>query len=249
MTKLNEHSSQSFTASEPFVFISYARQDGYFVYPEINRLEREGYKIWYDKDKIRPSRLWSEEIRKAIEACSCLVVFLTHAAVRSVHVLEEIDQALSSGIPFVCIYWEKVELPPGFQERIQRIQTLERYALRRREYEEPLSKVLAEYVGKPKPFEEEKKYPDAPPEPPPDTPSGVPPKVIFFTLILVAVIFFFISIVVFTTPFFAAQSPTDPLANRFGAFVTGSLFMVIAAGLAGTAFMVHRIYIRRKKNG
>jgi len=70
MALANEISFPDWTDSEPFIFVSYARENCNFVYPEIDRLKAEGYKIWYDKEQIRPSHLWSNEINEAIEACS-----------------------------------------------------------------------------------------------------------------------------------------------------------------------------------
>lgn len=78
----DEASYLAWAESEPFIFVSYARGDRDFVYPEIERLKAEGYRIWYDKDEIQLGRSWSREIDEAIAACTCFLVFVTQPDVR-----------------------------------------------------------------------------------------------------------------------------------------------------------------------
>src|SRR5687767_3070132 len=111
MGAANQTSFTGSRAGEPFIFVSYAREDCYFVYPEIERLKGEGYYIWYDKKQIRPGRSWSNEINEAIEACSCFLVFITKRSVASKLVIGEIRQALNLKKPLMAIYWQKVVLP------------------------------------------------------------------------------------------------------------------------------------------
>jgi hypothetical protein len=49
----------------------------------------------------------------------------------------------------------------------------------------------------------------------------------------------------FITPFFLIRNPNDPLSNRLGGVLVGILFSAIAMCLAGAAFAVHRLYLRR----
>src|SRR5436305_15053126 len=133
----------------PFIFVSYARTDAYFVHPEIERLEKQGHRIWYDKEKLEPGGFWDEAIGEAIDACACFIVFVTEDSINAINVLKEIVQALSAKNakkPFISIHWEKVELPDDFREQMRSRQALERYSLLRHEYDEPLSRALAPYT-------------------------------------------------------------------------------------------------------
>ncbi|HEX8097906.1 MAG TPA: toll/interleukin-1 receptor domain-containing protein [Pyrinomonadaceae bacterium] len=221
----------------PFIFVSYARVDSDFVHPEIERLEGQGYKIWYDKGEIEPGLFWDGVIREAVEACACFVVFITEDSIDSENVRKEIEQALSAGKPFISIHWDKVELPPRFQEQMRSRQALERYSLLKHEYEEPLSRALSPY-RRPA-FETPAPLPE-------DTRPDALPKIVFFMLGLLATLFLLFAALLIVTPYFASTVPGDPLNNRLAGWLSGALFAVIACGSGGAAFAVHRVYLRGK---
>lgn len=220
----------------PFVFVSYARVDSDFVYPEIERLEKQGYKIWYDKGEIEPGLFWDGVIREAIEACACFIVFITQDSIDSPNVLTEIEQALVARKPFVSIHWDKVTLPPNLQEPILSRQMLERYALLKHEYEEPLSKALASYRGAG--FRATVPRPDI-------RPDGLS-TIVFFVLVLLAITFVLLAVLLTVTPHLIQMPPSGPLDSRLVGLLTGFFFVCIACGLGGAAFAVHRAYLRRR---
>ena len=251
VAELNNAYHRSMSLPEDlFIFVSYSSKDSYFVHPEIKRLERQGYKIWYDKGKLKPGRLWDEEIHRAIGACACFIVFITHNSVASENVCDEIDKALKAGKPLICIYWDKVELPDHFEKPIRSIQGLERYDMHRLEieYEEPLSRALSEYIKKTEfpPEDKDGTLEKAPVLPSPDIRPDLLPKLVFFVLIVLGVIFIFLAVVAFVAPYISSTIPGDPLNSRLAGFLTGLFLIAIALGLGGAAFAVHRIYLRRK---
>lgn len=221
----------------PFIFVSYKREDSDFVYPEIERLEKQGYKIWYDKGEIEPGLFWDSVIREAIEACACFIVFITQDSIDSTKVLAEIKQALTARKPFVSIHWEQVTLPTDLQEPILSRQMLERYALFKREYEEPLERALSPYrrpgFGTPR-------------LPPPDTRPDALPKIVCFVLALLAVLSQLFAVVLVVTAYVTSVTPGDPWLNHLAGWLSGLLFTAIAWGLGAIAFAVYRGYLRRK---
>jgi len=247
MLPANKISFLDWTDREPFIFVSYARENCTFVYPEIERLKSEGYRIWYDKEQIRPSHLWSNEINEAIEACSCFLVFITARAVKSKRVIGEIKQALSIRKPIIAIYWHKVVLPPDLQDHLQRIQGLEFYDLHRSSYESQLRRALTECVPpEPRFVEKNDALAKAADLKSSEVTHGISPKLIYFILILLGVAFSFFAIVIAVVPFFGSMVPGDPLANPLAGFAAGFLFLAIALGLFIAAFAVYRKYLRTK---
>jgi hypothetical protein len=221
----------------PFIFVSYKREDSDFVYAEIERLEKRGYKIWYDKGEIEPGLFWDSVIREAIEACACFIVFITQDSIDSPKVLAEIRQALTARKPFVSIHWEQVTLPPDLQEPILSRQLLERYALLKHEYEEPLERALSPH----------RRLGFGPRRlPPPDTRPDALPEIVFFVLILLAVLSLLFAAMLVVTPYFTTVVPGDPWLNRLVGWLSGLIFTVIACGLGGAAFAVHRLRLRRR---
>jgi len=227
-----------------FIFVSYANKDFHFVHAEIERLQSHGYQVWYDQERLEPARFWDEEIRKAITACACFMVFITEDSVASRHVCEEIEQALSESKPFIGVYWDNVELPGGLQEVVRKRQTLDRYSMHQSAYEGPLTKALSEYIRTPlTPCTTEKPVIVPPPRPGPD----ILPKVVVLALIAAALISLFLAVLFVVSPPFISKSPAELEANHEIALILGSMFVAIGLGLSGTAFVVFRMYLRTKQ--
>ena len=225
----------------PFVFVSYSNEDKGLVHAEIKRLKGHGYQLWYDQERLQPGRFWADEIRKAITACACFMVFITEDSVVSKHVCEEIDQALSENKPFIGVYVDNVELPARLQELVRKRQTLDRYSMQSA-YEGPLSTALSEYVG-PEPTDDIM-LPLPPPAPNPD----ILPKLVFFALIVAALISFFLAVFVNIAPPFISRSPEELKNNREVGLILGVIFVVIGLGLSGAAFAVLRRYLRKEND-
>jgi hypothetical protein len=233
----------------PFIFVSYSNKDASFVHAEIKRLEREGYKIWYDQGELQPARFWAEEIRKAIAACTCFMVFITEDSMVSDHVCDEIYEALKANKPFIGIYWDDVELPSHLQKLVRTRQTLDRHPLHSSAYEEPLRRALSEYITVTAPRSKmvhQELETTSLPSPTTASPD-ILPKVVFFGLLLLVLIFLLLAVVVLVTPNLpSAKSADDLLNNRLEGLIGGLFFTVIALGSGGAAFAVFRIYLRRK---
>jgi hypothetical protein len=166
--------------NDPFIFVSYANKDASFVHVEINRLKGQGYEVWYDQAELEPSSFWDEEIRKAIAACTCFMVFITEDSVLSRHVCDEIDQALTANKPFIAVYWDNVQLPEDLQTRVRKRQTLDRHSMHQSAYEGPLSKVLSEYIS----IKHAPSHAKTPSRPPPIPSPDILPRVVLFCLMV-----------------------------------------------------------------
>ncbi|MDR1874899.1 MAG: toll/interleukin-1 receptor domain-containing protein [Synergistaceae bacterium] len=97
----------------PFIFVSYAHNDEFFVTPVIEAIVSNGYKVWYDKE-INVSSIWSDEIANAITACNLFIVFITKASMASQYVRSEVEFALDKKVRLIPVYLEGMDvLPPG----------------------------------------------------------------------------------------------------------------------------------------
>jgi hypothetical protein len=231
----------------PFIFVSYSNKDASFVHVEIKRLERQGYKVWYDKGELQPARFWAEEIRQAIAGCTCFMVFITEDSVLSHNVCDEIEQALQANKPFIAVYWDNVELPAGLQQPVRSRQTLDRHSMHQAAYEDPLSKALSEYI--PNSVTLAPKLAVAPmlvPVVPAPVPDTFFPKLLCFGLALFGAFFLFLAIVVVVAPnIISGKSPDDIINNRLAGLATGVTFIFVGLILSGAAVVVFRKYLRR----
>jgi hypothetical protein len=110
------------TSAKSSVFISYAHENARIVSAVVERIERAGYSVWYDRD-IKVSSVWTDEIAGAIDGCEVVVVFLSRESVASLFVQSEIEYAFRRQKKIVPVYLDPVEkLPPGLALGLNSIQ-------------------------------------------------------------------------------------------------------------------------------
>jgi molecular chaperone DnaK len=125
----------------PYLFVSYAHADRPTVYPELLRLHRLGYRIWFDRG-IGVGESWPEAIATALLNCSTFVLFASKAASASKNVRDEINLALDSGKPIVAIHLEADALAGGLRLRLGSVQAILKNELTELEYQLRLREAL-----------------------------------------------------------------------------------------------------------
>lgn len=102
------------------VFISYSRADSERVRAIVQRLEKLGIRVWFDRGQLRPgSPDWRFEIEKALEQASAILYIASPNSYKSPNVREEL--AIAESLPmkrFVAMI-EHTRLPYGYN-RAQR---------------------------------------------------------------------------------------------------------------------------------
>ena len=126
-------SFQPYRGDDPFIFISYAHVDMDRVESDFERLNRAGYRLWYD-DAIRPGSEWADDIAVALTGAAAVLVFISPAAVESTNVRNEINFALNRRKPLFAVYLEDLTLPPGLALRMGDIQAILKWRLEADEY-------------------------------------------------------------------------------------------------------------------
>lgn len=132
---------RAYTGQEPYIFASYAHANGEEVFRELTHLNSLGFRVWYDEG-IDPGNEWPEDIAKALSSCSLFLVFVTPRSLESRNVRNEIYFALNHDKPFLAIYLEPSELPPGLELRMGDIQAVMRYRMSENHYRTKINAVL-----------------------------------------------------------------------------------------------------------
>jgi|GEM_PF-2104497 len=135
---------EAYRGSEPYLFVSYAHKDNAVVYPEIERLYRLGWRIWYDEG-IEAGPRWTDTVAKWLDRCSLSLVFISPKATVSVNVRNEIDFAIAHGKPILPIYLEETELPKGIELQIASFQAIFRFRETEETYLRRVDTALAPY--------------------------------------------------------------------------------------------------------
>lgn len=138
---------EAYDGEDPYLFISYSHQDAHLVYPEISQIHEAGYNIWYDEG-VAASNEWPEEIANAVLGCSVFVCFVSPRATDSINCRNEINLALNEKKPFLAIYLEETELPPGLRLRMGDLQAIIKDKIPAGRYLPKVSMTLDQLLGR-----------------------------------------------------------------------------------------------------
>ena len=115
-----------YEGKDSYIFVSYAHRDKKEIYPIIENMEQNGYRIWYDEG-IEPGSEWTEYIASHLDACSAFIAFISKNAIDSHNCRREINYALKKGKPFISVFVEEVELSPGMDMQLSANQAIYKY--------------------------------------------------------------------------------------------------------------------------
>lgn len=136
---------KAYNGSEPFVFISYAHRDSDIVYPIIERLCGEGYRLWYDEG-IPPTESWRAVINEHVMKCSVFMVFVSRNSMASREVIDECIFAVNLNKKLHIVYLEDVpneQINYGIIAHFVNNQRLNRHELSAAEFERKLREPLS----------------------------------------------------------------------------------------------------------
>ncbi len=112
-----------YRGNSPYIFISYAHADSSRVFPIIETLHENGYRVWYDEG-IDPGTEWPEFIAERISSCGYFIAFISDKSINSENCKDEMNFARDLGKERLLVYLEDVQLPPGMQMRLNRMQAV-----------------------------------------------------------------------------------------------------------------------------
>lgn len=95
----------------PKVFVSYARSDSQFALKLARDLREAGANLWVDQFDIPVGARWDRAVQAALNACPCLLVILSPAAVASENVMDEVSFALSKDKKIFPVLSENCDIP------------------------------------------------------------------------------------------------------------------------------------------
>ena len=113
----------AFQGDDPYIFVSYAHEDAHQIYPHLEWLRQEGFRIWYDEG-INPGALWRDELADRIRRCRLFLFCVTPKSVASRNCQRELNYALDINRQVLAVHLEHTELPEGLKLRIGDLQAI-----------------------------------------------------------------------------------------------------------------------------
>jgi TIR domain len=109
----------------PTVFISYASQDTAVANAVVAALERGGLKCWIAPRDVVPGTLYADEIVRAINEATAVVLVLSAQALASPHVGKEIERASSKRRRIIALHTDSAPLTRAFEYFLSESQWIE----------------------------------------------------------------------------------------------------------------------------
>lgn len=116
------------TNKEKYIFISYCHKDRRFVFPLIEQLTRDGYRVWYD-DGTQTEAEWPEVIAQHLSGSSVCIAVISENSINSHNCRREINFALLKRKTFLSVILDKTEMSLGMQMQLSSAPSLCRYEL------------------------------------------------------------------------------------------------------------------------
>lgn len=143
-------SVRPYEGADNYIFVSYCHQDKKEVYPIIERLARDGYRVWYDEG-INPGADWPEVIADHLSRCALCIAFLSNNALNSHNCRREINFTLLKRKPLISVAIETVSMSPGMQMQLSSAQSIPKVGMTNDEFFAMLyrSPLLSSSLGEP----------------------------------------------------------------------------------------------------
>ena len=114
---------EPYEGEKPFIFISYSHKNKNEVISIMQRLQNDGYRLWYDEG-IHPGSEWDDYIAQFVSKCSIFLAFISDEYLLSSNCKDELNYARYKEKSRVLIYLKDVELPEGMSLRLNRLQNI-----------------------------------------------------------------------------------------------------------------------------
>jgi len=120
--------AKPYEGQERYIFVSYCHKDRAYVFPVIEQLVKDGYRVWYDEG-IDPGSEWPEIIAKHLNGSAICIAFITANSLNSHNCRREINFALLKKKYFISVILEPVQMSLGMEMQLSSSQSIFKYTL------------------------------------------------------------------------------------------------------------------------
>lgn len=103
-----------YEGKEPYVFLSYCHKDRDLVYPLLEQMVRDGYRVWYD-DGNHAGDDWLENIANHLNNCKVCVAMISEKSANSHNCRNEISFAIECKKKVLAVLLENFHMPMGMR--------------------------------------------------------------------------------------------------------------------------------------
>jgi len=115
---------EPYDGDEPYIFVSYKRDDLERITPVLQRINSWGYRVWYDKG-IPGGAEWDALIEQKLKGCILMLFFVSRGSVESKYCRREVKYTDQLNKPILSIRMEPVELAHGLEMLLTQYQMVD----------------------------------------------------------------------------------------------------------------------------
>ncbi len=105
---------EPYEGEQAYIFFSYCHEDALLVYPIIEKLSSEGFRIWFD-DGIHPGEEWPDVIATHLNKAKVCIAAISTASAESHNCRNEVSFAVANKKPLLSIVLQDFQMPLGMQ--------------------------------------------------------------------------------------------------------------------------------------
>ncbi len=117
-----------YSGEQKYIYISHSFKDKRYVYPIIEQLAKDGYRLWYDQGIISGSEATSE-IAERILKCDLFLAFFSDNTIDSYQFKREANFAILKKKKIIAIMLEDVQMSPGMEMQIAAFPAIYKYKI------------------------------------------------------------------------------------------------------------------------
>lgn len=114
-----------YEGKEPYIFLSYCHKDAATVYPLLEQMVRDGYRIWYD-DGNHAGDDWLENIANHLNGCTICLAMLSEDSSASHNCKSEINEAIAWNKKLVAVLLMDFKMPLGMRLQLSTLHYLKK---------------------------------------------------------------------------------------------------------------------------
>lgn len=148
---MSNYDSYAYEGNKKYVFVSYSHKDEAEVLEIIEKLTKNGLRVWYDNG-INPGSNWPEVIAGHLNNCEVFLSFISKNAVNSHNCRREINYAILKKKSVITAFLEETPLSPGMEMQLSSTQFIDKTKLADEEFFEKIlsDSKIKKCIGNPK---------------------------------------------------------------------------------------------------
>ena len=111
---MKQCSVRPYNGEQKYIYLAHSFRDKSLVYPLIEQLTRDGYRVWFDEGITCPYD-YTVDLARKIDNCGVMLAVFSEHTVDSTQFKREVNYAIMKKKELIAVILEEVQLSPGME--------------------------------------------------------------------------------------------------------------------------------------